>query len=122
MKKNISFNDDQKEVFRFVIIVAVIALIVLVIYLASYFATKKNVYHYDTSKEGEVSTDVVTIGTMFNKDEEEALDNDELDEDEMDEEDDDEDIYYDNDIDSDDDDDDDLKDLVIVDEDEISAE
>lgn len=71
MKKNISFNDDQKEVFRFVIIVAVIALIILVIYLASYFATKKNVYHYDTSKEGEVSTDVVTIGTMFNKDEEE---------------------------------------------------
>ena len=56
------------------------------------------------------------------EDEEEALDNDELDEDEMDEEDDDEDIYYDNDIDSDDDDDDDLKDLVIVDEDEISAE
>ena len=56
------------------------------------------------------------------EDEEENLDNEEIEEEEIEDTDEEEDIYYDNDIDSDDDDDDDLKDLVIVDEDEISAE
>lgn len=59
------------------------------------------------------------------EDEEDSIDSEELDDEEEiieDEESDEDDIFYDNDLDSEDDEDDDLKDLVILDEDEVGNE
>ncbi len=67
-----AMNEEQKEIFQFIIIVIVIGLIVGIIYLISYFASMKNEYHYnDATEAGEINDSIVTVGTMFNRPEKE---------------------------------------------------
>ena len=64
-------NEDEKEIFRFIVIIIVILLVVGIVYLVSYLKSKKNEYHYNEVTPGEVNTEIVTVGTMLNKDEDE---------------------------------------------------
>ena len=64
-------SEEQKEIFKFVIILGVILIIVGVLYLFSSVASSKNTYHYNDTTKGSINYDVVSVGTMFNRVEDE---------------------------------------------------
>ena len=65
------YSEEQKEIFKFVVILGAILIIVGIMYLFSTIASNKNTYHYDESTKGSINYDVVTVGTMFNRSEDE---------------------------------------------------
>lgn len=67
LKVSKSVNEEQKEIVSFVVILLVIVGVVLIIYLISDGILNKNVYNFDSTNTGAINYDTVSVGTMFNR-------------------------------------------------------
>lgn len=67
IKEKKYYSEEQQEVIRFVIILVVIVAIVALAYLISSIVRSKNKYYYDEVTPGQINNNIVSVGTMFNR-------------------------------------------------------